>query len=365
MAAPIVTNCLVCATQIESPPSQPRKFCSHSCYHVAQRAGMVKCGGPAKHVYACYQCGSMVQRKFGKRRNGAIANHIFCCRACYDQFRRENVATPSGPKRRPIGKLCAHCSKPILSHGGKKYCGMACKVAANKPKPHRCVNCGVEFSAIKYIKRDDGLFHVAAVTNQATCSAKCANQWIRNNPERKRKIGLAFSGDKHPNWQGGKAQLNNTSNRGPNWNAQRNKARKRDGYRCVDCGMSEDQCHQMYGRGLDVDHVVPFHNFSSYKLANRLGNLESRCASCHRITEAKRTMVQMVLPMQDKRHRQHRGYVHGVMVNTAKLTAPDVIAIRKRFRSGEQAASLAREYGVGKGTVANAARGVTWKHVPL
>jgi len=77
---------------------------------------------------------------------------------------------------------------------------------------------------------------------------------------------------------------------GPNWPAQRDSARARDGYRCRHCGAPERE-----GRQHDVHHVTPFRTFGYvpgvndlYKLANRLENLITLCPACHRRTERAR-----------------------------------------------------------------------------
>ncbi|HLB49419.1 MAG TPA: DEAD/DEAH box helicase [Anaerolineales bacterium] len=83
---------------------------------------------------------------------------------------------------------------------------------------------------------------------------------------------------------------------GPNWEAQRNAARARDGYRCRECGAVEPtpppppQHH--------VHHLRPFREFGyargqneNYKLANELDNLITLCPSCHhRVESVQRTV---------------------------------------------------------------------------
>ena len=77
---------------------------------------------------------------------------------------------------------------------------------------------------------------------------------------------------------------------GPNWEAQRDAARARDGYTCRRCGAPERD-----GRQHDVHHLTPFRAFGYvpgknvlYELANQLENLITLCPSCHRRAERAR-----------------------------------------------------------------------------
>jgi DEAD/DEAH box helicase domain-containing protein len=66
---------------------------------------------------------------------------------------------------------------------------------------------------------------------------------------------------------------------GPNWAAQRDEARARDGYRCQACGVLEQ------GRSHHVHHKTPFRTFASYRQANELSNLVTLCPRCHHRVE--------------------------------------------------------------------------------
>lgn len=72
---------------------------------------------------------------------------------------------------------------------------------------------------------------------------------------------------------------NDPNDYGPNWRAQRDQARARDGYRCQVCGALEQN------RAHDVHHRNPFRTFSSYIQANQLENLVTLCPTCHRRAE--------------------------------------------------------------------------------
>ena len=77
---------------------------------------------------------------------------------------------------------------------------------------------------------------------------------------------------------------------GPNWSAQRDAARARDGYRCRTCGAPERQ-----DRRHDVHHIRPFREFGyvrgeneAYLEANTLDNLITLCPRCHHRAETAR-----------------------------------------------------------------------------
>jgi len=71
--------------------------------------------------------------------------------------------------------------------------------------------------------------------------------------------------------------------RGANWELQSALARQRDGFRCRECGISEEEL----GRQLDVHHLIPFSSFRSSVDANQLENLVGVCPSCHNRLEAR------------------------------------------------------------------------------
>jgi DEAD/DEAH box helicase domain-containing protein len=73
---------------------------------------------------------------------------------------------------------------------------------------------------------------------------------------------------------------NDPNDYGPNWPAQRDRARARDGYRCQNCGALEQ------GRAHHVHHKIPFRGFASYLQANQMDNLVTLCPACHRRAES-------------------------------------------------------------------------------
>ena len=74
--------------------------------------------------------------------------------------------------------------------------------------------------------------------------------------------------------------------RGPRWKTQREKALKRDNYRCVRCGITNGEHTENFGYGLHVHHIQPRRKFDDDDpRQNDLSNLISLCHSCHEVYE--------------------------------------------------------------------------------
>lgn len=278
--AKAIVACNRCGSAIPPGGKKGRKFCSAACYHDAQRRGEVRVGRAPFHVYPCSGCGKSVNRRPSEKRNGEVAINVYCSRSCYDVSRE---------RRRPG---CARCGSRVLVMSAK-YCGWECRVLARKPEPSSCRNCGAMFTAIKPIARRDGMRLVA--TKAATCSPACHNAWIRNNPERKRKISEAFSRERHPGWQGGSHR---DGFRGHEWAVLSESVRERAGRKCEHCGMTENEHLAKWGQRLQVNHKNPFHQSRRKAEANRIGNLEALCKPCHTRADwawRKANPVQMVI----------------------------------------------------------------------
>lgn len=57
-------------------------------------------------------------------------------------------------------------------------------------------------------------------------------------------------------------------------------ALQRDNYTCVDCGMTDYEHQERWGRGITVDHIDGQGRYSETQ-NNELSNLATRCLSCH------------------------------------------------------------------------------------
>lgn len=92
--------------------------------------------------------------------------------------------------------------------------------------------------------------------------------------ETRKKISEALSGEKAPNWQGGKTLENYTIRHTLNYRLWREEVFKRDDYTCVLCGIR--------GGDLNADHIKPFSQFPDLRFD--VNNGRTLCVPCHRKT---------------------------------------------------------------------------------
>ena len=315
-------------------------------------------------AFTCAGCEAPISNAIlAKKGTSRKTNNIFCNRKCYDSARSLIIAKRIAS--------CSFCGSSV-SVGKKRskiegniYCSHSCRVIAKKPKPKNCIQCGCYFSSIKFNKKT-GKF--IAVTDAKTCSHQCHIEKIKTDQNRKEKISFAFSGPKHPNWKGGVSHQR-IGHRGSGWSKQRSAALERDKNQCVDCGMTSKESLIRYGCDLHVDHIVPFHNFGNYLEANKLNNLASRCASCHKKEESKRGMCQMVLDFAktgERRKGHSTSKQAGQAHHKARLTDSLVMHLRLNFAEMEVTITeVAKTHGVSIGAVSLALKGKTWKHLPM
>lgn len=265
-------TCRICGKHFQS--SKPGGYCGVGCYRVAQRAGEYRGIRPIKpsRIHACSNCGAEVRGVDRRKcRDGSPAPHVFCGRPCYDQFRAKI--------RREKSRPCDFCGKTYIRHtlngnSQVRFCSAECRSRGLKAQPRNCVCCGAWMSPIRFVKAT-GKF--VSMNSGKVCSQECLIQWFKDNPDRKAKISAAFTGDRHPNWLGGRRVLDGAGGRGPGWAAVARASRKRDGFKCQHCGLTQAE----HGRALEVHHIIPFHDFLLWEAANQPTNLITLCKSCH------------------------------------------------------------------------------------
>lgn len=352
MATAILAACPVCGQPITG---QGAKFCGHECYHEGQRRGLVKHGRPisAHRIHACAHCGERVTGGLSKKRNGETSDLKFCSRPCYHAFRSAKI-------ERERRMDCAFCGKSFLGVRGKyreRFCSDPCRRSGRRPPSSVCLACKAPFTAIQI--RDGHIFR----QRRSVCSDVCRREWIRTNPVRKQRISAAFTGERHPLWQGG---THRSGFRGHDWERIAEAARKKAGYRCEHCGMTQDDHLARYRQRLNVNHREPFHQLANKSAANRPSNLEALCKPCHMKADwkwRKENPMQMSLTMSNKDGGAQKGYAVGERHPRAKLTATKVIAIRARLASGERGSALSKEFGVSTASLSALSRGITWKRL--
>jgi 5-methylcytosine-specific restriction endonuclease McrA len=235
---------------------------------------------------ACANCGKFLERHPYRIRD---YRNQFCDRKCLGEYRSKHIRGSAHPRFANGGDIievtCSNCGKKIARHRSKiernehNFCSMKCFHEFGRPDMQgeknpsyvspvetKCTVCG------KPITRQPNRVGKDK-RNHHFCCLEHKYQWMRET----------FVGEKSWSWKGGKIPYY-----GPNWRAQKRKARKRDGYKCRACGITPKQ----YGHALDVHHIVPFRQFyyipgenENYLQANKLDNLVTLCKSCHMLAE--------------------------------------------------------------------------------
>lgn len=259
-------TCVVCNKEFKPVKGKANKYCTVECYRAFQRSGNYR-SRESKRVFNCTQCGiEFRNRERSRKRNGEECENIFCSRSCYDKHQKKIAA-----------KECKHCKKEFTPLSDKTlFCSMDCRVEHHKPKPKNCINCDSLFSAIK--PRNDSSKWYVRSNDIKTCSKECLNEFYRTDKARKEKISKAFRKEKHPNWQGGSHR---GDKRGAGWNRIAEKCRELHNRTCKHCGMTEQESLDKNWGRLQVNHIVPFHQWQRKEQANKQSNLEALCKSCH------------------------------------------------------------------------------------
>lgn len=237
----IKVQCHWCNKILERPLWHAKRQQQHFCDRKCKGAWLKTQTGQNAYAYKgtqvqvkCSECGKEVLRDPTKvERN----EHFFCGRVCFDAWRRVHMQGENNPNwTPPIKTQCATCGEPIERNPAR--------VGTTERKVH-------------------------------FCSKACKHKWMSEY----------LSGEGCHFWKGGSGQRYY----GQNWFRQARFARKRDGYRCQNCGVSQKEI----GKSLDVHHIIPFRSFDyipgeneNYLQANELSNLISLCRNCHMRVEA-------------------------------------------------------------------------------
>jgi len=219
--------------------------------------------------YNCDYCGNVFERVPSK----VTGENKFCGRNCKNKHLSESSS---------VDVECSYCGEsdsiPISKFERKDnhFCDRECmsdhyRTIEGEQHPLydkvevSCAWCGDSFKVKKHrIDKRDNFF----------CDiSSCYARWRSEN----------IFGDEHPQSKEG----TNNLCYGPNWGSQREKCLERDDYRCLRCGMTEDEHKEIYSKSLVVHHIVPLRTFNrDFESANDLDNLATVCVECHTVVES-------------------------------------------------------------------------------
>lgn len=193
----------------------------------------------------CHQCGKSFLRENRRAKN---KEHVFCTPGCHQEW----MYGLSPEKTCPI---CETIFRPPTNHQEQIFCSQRCWYDyKTQSSDVPCDHCG----KVKQVRK-------AKLTNQDKhyCSRAC---WRKS---------IQMEGN--PAWNGGYAKY-----KGPNWEHQSLKCRKRDSFTCQSCYKVEST------RPFHAHHRTPYRLFGKdWVRANDLRNLITLCDSCHsRIEQA-------------------------------------------------------------------------------
>jgi len=133
----------------------------------------------------------------------------------------------------------------------------------------KCKKCGLEKNLSEFYKNKrtkDGLFPECK-----KCNIERTRKWQNENKEWARKI------DNNRYYANREKRLALSKEVWANreWKGLREDILKRDGYKCVRCGMSQEEHMNKWGRDLNIDHI------NHDRKETTIDNSQTICVRCH------------------------------------------------------------------------------------
>lgn len=151
-------------------------------------------------------------------------------------------------------------------------------------------DCAYKGRSLGYTKRNvEGGYDSSPTKIEITCNY-CGKDFIVEKTEKNRKYCSRecflkarkeeMQGSNNPSWIDGRS-YNKRCYRGNNWEIQRKKCYERDNYKCQICGV---KCVGRRDIGGNSKRLIQAHHIEKYESGgnNRLENLVTLCASCHK-----------------------------------------------------------------------------------
>jgi len=122
----------------------------------------------------------------------------------------------------------------------------------------------------QYVKHQNTTYDIA---EECRCSGSTVLRYLELHGIETRRL----CGENHPHWNGGFEPY------GTGWNEKKKQqVRKRDGYKCVDCGTTQPEHKAEHSERLHVHHLIKARDVDDPEERNALENLVTLCRDCHR-----------------------------------------------------------------------------------
>lgn len=232
-----------------------------------------------------------------------------------------------------------------------------------------CILCGNKYTTSKnnkgnYVTCSEYCTSVIITLRKSTgVYVQCSycDHVIYLKPHRKNKSGIYFCNSKCDTQYRRKVRPLGARRRekmgkkyyGPNWLKQSRVVRKNAGYKCVKCGVTEDE----YGKKMSVHHIRPFVYFDSYQEANELRNLMCVCEDCHRKIHSGENH-----PSKFKEELFGENYKSTVNVKNKQYKIASKIVDRLK-NTDETLSHIAKDLGVSLTTVRRIYKGERWNNL--
>jgi len=206
----------------------------------------------------CKVCGEEFAKKVNDSEN-YWSTKRFCSRECSYEFRRKER----------VKKECPVCEEKFevleTQKDRRTFCSNECystDLSNNSERYSSLFEKGHDgYDSSPWQGKTFSEKHCQAIS-EALQGISRSEEYIKENLE----------GENHWNWQGGKSFVDYPSS----FNSSlKRKVRMRDGFECVNCGLSQDECVDEHGKKLAAHHV------DGDKSNTSLSNLVSLCTSCH------------------------------------------------------------------------------------
>ena len=139
-------------------------------------------------------------------------------------------------------------------------------------------------ASLDNLKRGRGWNKGKSLTKEHRDKLRASNIGQKRSSEFRKKLSKAHKGmkkpwvkghfgEKNPHWKGGITPIHEAIRRSKEYKLWRDAVKKRDGYKCIWCGLNKK---------LEADHIKPFCDYPELRFA--IDNGRTLCNECHKRT---------------------------------------------------------------------------------